>query len=215
VSAEIVTLADERQRFWSLLKEMAGLASASREAEFETKLAQITAEYEAKLAALKANYPAQIARRMASALLQQGGMTTIEELLKTTPTVVPNAAPVVPAPVMPTTAPATANIATEPQPAPVSATAAVAVAEPDELTMDAFIESARCTTCNECTNLNNRMFAYNGDKQAYIKDPKAGIFAQLVTAAERCPVGIIHPGSPLNPKEKDLAKWVERAKKFQ
>jgi hypothetical protein len=33
-------------------------------------------------------------------------------------------------------------------------------------------------------------------------------------AAERCPVGIIHPGTPLNPNEKDLAKWVERAKPF-
>jgi pyruvate-ferredoxin/flavodoxin oxidoreductase len=215
VSAEIVTLADERQRFWALLKEMAGLASASREAEFDSKLAQLTADYEAKLAALKAEYPALIARRMANALLQQGGKTTIEELLKTTPTVVPNAPPVIPPPVVPTAAPTTVSVAATPQLAPASPNAAVAVEEPEELTMEAFIESARCTTCNECTNLNNRMFAYNGEKQAYIKDPKAGTFAQLVTAAERCPVGIIHPGSPLNPREKDLAKWVDRAKKFQ
>lgn len=80
--------------------------------------------------------------------------------------------------------------------------------------MEAYIESARCTTCNECTNLNGKLFAYNADKQAYIKDVKAGTFAQLVTAAERCPVAIIHPGTPLNPREKDLAKWVERAKRF-
>jgi len=80
--------------------------------------------------------------------------------------------------------------------------------------LEAYIDSARCTSCNECTNLNNRMFAYNGDKQAYVKDPKAGTFQQLVVAAERCPVSIIHPGSPLNPKEKDLPKWVKRAEKF-
>ena len=80
--------------------------------------------------------------------------------------------------------------------------------------MEAFIESVRCTTCDECTNLNSRLFAYNANKQAYIKNAKAGTFAQLVQAAEKCPVSAIHPGTPLNPREKDLAKWIERAKPF-
>jgi pyruvate-ferredoxin/flavodoxin oxidoreductase len=101
---------------------------------------------------------------------------------------------------------------------PVAATttapaAAVAVAD-DDMAIEPSIDSARCTTCNECTNLNNRLFAYNAEKQAYIKDPKAGTFAQLVQAAEKCPVSVIHPGTPLNPKERDLAKWIERAKPF-
>jgi pyruvate-ferredoxin/flavodoxin oxidoreductase len=84
----------------------------------------------------------------------------------------------------------------------------------EPLAIEPYIDSVRCTTCNECTNLNGRMFAYNADKQAYIKDPSAGTFQQLVLAAERCPVAIIHPGTPLNPKEKDLAKWVKRAERF-
>ena len=84
----------------------------------------------------------------------------------------------------------------------------------EPLVLEAYIDSERCTSCNECTNLNNRMFSYNAVKQAYVKDPKAGTFQQLVIAAERCPVSIIHPGSPLNPREKDLAKWVKRAEKF-
>jgi pyruvate-ferredoxin/flavodoxin oxidoreductase len=58
------------------------------------------------------------------------------------------------------------------------------------------------------------MFAYNENKQAYIRDPRAGTFAQLVRAAEVCPAGLIHPGTPLNAKEKDLAKWIERAQPF-
>lgn len=82
------------------------------------------------------------------------------------------------------------------------------------MAMEAFIESARCTTCDECTNLNKKLFGYNAQKQAYVKDPKAGTFAQLVQAAEKCPVAAIHPGTPLNPREKDLAKWTERAKPF-
>ena len=96
-----------------------------------------------------------------------------------------------------------------------SAGAPAAVADDDDpLVLEAYIDSARCTTCDECTNINNRLFAYNGEKQAYVKDARAGTFQQLVIAAERCPVSIIHPGSPLNAKEKDLAKWLKRAEKF-
>jgi ferredoxin len=99
--------------------------------------------------------------------------------------------------------------------AAVAPAAATAVADADDdMAIEPSIDSARCTTCNECTNLNNRLFAYNAEKQAYIKDQKAGTFAQLVQAAEKCPVSAIHPGTPLNPKERDLAKWIERAKPF-
>jgi pyruvate-ferredoxin/flavodoxin oxidoreductase len=62
--------------------------------------------------------------------------------------------------------------------------------------------------------VSKKLFAYNADKQSYIKDPKGGTFAQLVKAAELCPVRAIHPGTPLNPNEKDLAKWIERAARF-
>jgi ferredoxin len=84
----------------------------------------------------------------------------------------------------------------------------------DDLAIDPSIDSARCTSCNECTNLNGKMFGYNANKQATIKDADAGTFQQLVVAAERCPVGIIHPGTPRNAKEKDLAKWLKRAEPF-
>jgi pyruvate-ferredoxin/flavodoxin oxidoreductase len=58
------------------------------------------------------------------------------------------------------------------------------------------------------------MFAYNEDGLAYIKDPRAGTFKQLVMAAETCAPGIIHPGDPLNPDEKDLDKLIKRAEPF-
>jgi hypothetical protein len=59
------------------------------------------------------------------------------------------------------------------------------------------------------------MFNYDDNKQAYIADASAGTFAQLVQAAEKCPVEIIHPGTPLNPKEKQLEKWIKRAEPFK
>jgi pyruvate-ferredoxin/flavodoxin oxidoreductase len=206
------------------------------QAEFDQRLAALRAEYEAKIHDIKASYPPQIARRLAEGLIRHGGGSAISELLATLPEVVPNgnghgaapaeaAAP--PAAVSPARAPvAAAAAAVAPAPAPAApapapepdavavGTATVAADEDDALVLEAYIDSVRCTSCNECTNLNKKMFAYNADKQAYVKDASAGTYQQLVTAAERCPVSIIHPGSPLNPKEKDLEKWVKRGAKF-
>ncbi len=82
------------------------------------------------------------------------------------------------------------------------------------MALEAYIESSRCTSCDECTRINRKVFAYNEKKQAYIKDAAAGTFKDLVTAAEKCPVGIIHPGTPINPKEKGLEKLIQRAARF-
>jgi pyruvate-ferredoxin/flavodoxin oxidoreductase len=88
------------------------------------------------------------------------------------------------------------------------------VAEDEGVGLEPYIQTELCTACNECTNINKKMFAYNAKKQAYIKDAKAGTFRELVMAAEKCPVTIIHPATPLNPKEKDLDKWLKRAARF-
>jgi len=240
VSNEIVRLAEERLRFWSLLRELAGVKVTTNardqvvgelESEYTAKVDALRAEYESKIATLQATYPAQVARRMAEALLRGGPERTVKEILLTADlradlkadfttdsraefgaTAVKTAGKTAVETAGKTAVETAGKTAVET--AVKTAVSSTAVAEPDELQMEAFIESARCTTCNECTNLNGKMFAYNADKQAYIKDVKAGTFAQLVTAAERCPVSIIHPGTPLNPKEKDLAKWVTRAKRF-
>jgi pyruvate-ferredoxin/flavodoxin oxidoreductase len=206
--------------------------SGELESRYEAQLSAVQAEYEQKLAALRATYPAVVARRMAEGLLKAtaGGRMNVAELLAKA-TATPNLAPIGPevlgvtnltagavaagpvpqAPVSPeTSAPVSAAISSS-----AAAVAAPAAADEDDgLALDPYIDSDRCTTCNECTNLNGKMFSYNENKQAVIKDPRAGTFAQLVTAAERCPAGLIHPGTPLNPKEKDLEKWVKRAEKF-
>ncbi len=88
------------------------------------------------------------------------------------------------------------------------------VPEPARNPDDAYIETIRCSTCNECTQVNPRMFAYNENKQAYIADLKAGTYAQLVEAAESCQLSIIHPGKPWNPAEASLEALMERAKPF-
>ncbi|HWI81635.1 hypothetical protein [Ramlibacter sp.] len=109
----------------------------------------------------------------------------------------------------PAAAAAVAPAATAPAAAP-SVAAEAPARNPDE----AFIETERCSSCNECTQLNGKMFAYNENQQAYIKDPDAGTYADLVQAAENCQVAVIHPGQPRNPAEPGLAELLERAKPF-
>ena len=81
-------------------------------------------------------------------------------------------------------------------------------------TDEPYIETARCNSCSECVNKNRLMFAYNENKQAYIADAGAGSFRDLVEAAEKCQMAIIHPGKPKNPDEPGLEELIERAKPF-
>ena len=62
--------------------------------------------------------------------------------------------------------------------------------------------------------INSKIFAYNEEKRAYVKDPKGGPYRDLVRAAEKCTAQVIHPGTPLDPKEKDIDKLLKRAEKY-
>jgi ferredoxin len=115
---------------------------------------------------------------------------------------------------------------TPPEPGPVAAaapatpvppvlTAAATTPEPARSPDEAYIETERCSTCNECTTINSKMFAYNQNRQAYLADLTAGTYAQLVEAAESCQVSVIHPGKPRDPQEPGLEELVKRAAAFR
>jgi hypothetical protein len=116
------------------------------------------------------------------------------------------------------TEPVAASLATA---APVAAppaepTAGAAAPAPPAHTRDeAWIETSRCSTCNECLGVNDRMFKYDANKQAYLADPAAGTYAQLVLAAESCQVAIIHPGKPRDAAEPGLDELLARAEPFR
>jgi ferredoxin len=99
-------------------------------------------------------------------------------------------------------------------PAPVPAPAPPEAEKAAPASDAAYIETPRCTTCEECVKINSRMFVYDANKQAYIADPRAGTYRELVEAAESCQVSIIHPGKPLDANEPGLAELAERAKPF-
>jgi len=127
------------------------------------------------------------------------GLTEIRQVPAAPPAAAEPVAEVAPAVAAPAT-PAAAPAAVEAAKAPSSD--------------DAYIETPRCTSCNECTQFNNRMFAYDVNKQAYIADISAGTYRELVEAAENCQVSIIHPGKPRNPDEPGLDELLERARPF-
>ena len=78
-----------------------------------------------------------------------------------------------------------------------------------------WIDTPECTACDECTDINPNIFAYNEDKQAVVINPKGGSYLDIVKAAEKCTAEAIHPGTPFDPNEPNLDKLVKRAEKYQ
>jgi pyruvate-ferredoxin/flavodoxin oxidoreductase len=91
---------------------------------------------------------------------------------------------------------------------------AAAAAAPAGDYMAPWIDTNECTACDECTNLNSKIFVYNENKKAYIKDPNGGPYRDLVKAAEKCTARIIHPGLPRDRSAKDIEAWIKRAEKY-
>jgi pyruvate-ferredoxin/flavodoxin oxidoreductase len=79
----------------------------------------------------------------------------------------------------------------------------------------AWIDQTECTACDECTTINPKIFEYDENKKAFVKDPKGGSFKDIVRAAEKCTGKCIHPGTPVDPNEKGVEKLIKRAEKFQ
>ncbi|MBS1826122.1 MAG: 2-oxoacid:acceptor oxidoreductase family protein [Acidobacteria bacterium] len=77
-----------------------------------------------------------------------------------------------------------------------------------------WIDSAECTSCDECININPKVFAYDDHKHAFIKDANGGPYKDLVRAAEKCTAQVIHPGYPADGSDKETQKLIARAKKY-
>lgn len=106
-----------------------------------------------------------------------------------------------------------------PGPAPLQAAPATPAVTPEPAAAgpsgdEPYIETPRCTSCDECTQINSVVFAYDANKQAYIANRDAATYRELVEAAESCQVSIIHPGKPRNPNEPGLDELLKRAEPF-
>lgn len=222
VGRTLLAACRDRLDWWRTLQELAGARSeyvheavAAERERFERELVaereRLTAEKERAVAEAAAGAAEAAMRKLAETLLA----TDAEQIAAV---VAPRAA--APASVA-TSHQAVAGTAATAAPSDDSpaATAAPSAspangAADDDVAEDAWIDSVLCTSCNDCINLNGRLFVYNANKQATIGDVTAGTYAELVTAAEKCPSRCIHPGRPVNPAEPGLDELVRRAAKF-
>ncbi len=210
VSRALVFACRDRLNYWHTLQELAGIhnfyveAAVDRiideqRAAIEAEREQLRKEHEEELETVRSEAAGEAMGQLVDFLMGSdlSGMVVGDSRLATMP------------PPTPTEAETPADTA-EPAPEPVRDE------EPEEeLSFDEpWLDTAMCTTCDDCMSINKMMFAYNEDKQAFIRDPRAGPYADLVAAAEICPAKCIHPGKPLDPNEPGLDELIARAEPF-
>ncbi|HEY5657456.1 MAG TPA: ferredoxin [Myxococcota bacterium] len=209
VTRALALASEDRARGWRVLQELAGYdnvfatrAAQAARAQLQAEAAELERAHAEALARARTDATRASMERLAAALVRPGGIGPLLSGAAPAPAAFTPAAPVV---------------AEAPAAAPAAA-AAPAVAQPavegEAGVSDPYIDSALCTTCNECTKLNGQLFKYNAEKQAYIADASAGTFKQLVKAAELCPARCIHPGKPRPGDSTATPQLIERAAKY-
>jgi len=205
VAWPVVLACKERLDFWNYLQENGGInnyhveqammnAKDKLQAEAEIELSTLKEEHEKEIEKVRDETANEAMEKLTSMLLDLDTASIVTAAPSTTPS-----------------APATVAM-----PAEEATTEAPPAEEEEEVLSlgEPWIETPLCTSCNECVNLNDKLFKYNADKLAFIADPKGGPFADIVKAAEKCPVKVIHPGAPLNSDEPNLDDLKKRAEKF-
>jgi ferredoxin len=212
VSGPLTAACRDRLQYWRTLQELSGVRNEyvgeavahereQAEARLAAEIATLQSEHAAELEKVRAGAAGEAMQRLAETLLG----TDVSTLAVA-------AAPGAPRPAAAAQA-AAAPAAEAPEEA-VEAPAVVVPEEEEEGPEEAWIDSVLCTTCNDCININAQLFVYNANKQALIGDVRAGTYAQMVQAAEKCPARCIHPGKPLDPNEPNLDQLIARAKPF-
>ena len=196
----------ERLDFWHFIQEFGGVNSYHVQravARTKTELSEQQAEEIAKLEKAYENRIEEVRQRTAGEAMEKLSAILLDlDTLGSLPAI------------------GTKKAATPIAAAPVQVEAKMPEApkaEADEeltISAEAWLETIRCTSCNECININPNCFKYDANKQAVIADVKAATFLQLVTAAEKCPAKCIHPGQPLDSNEPGLDDLIKRADVF-
>lgn len=209
VSRALVFACRDRLNYWHTLQELAGVQNfyvdaavdriiAEQQAASDAEREQLQKEHEEALETVRTEAAGEAMGQLVDVLMgaDLSSVVTGSEPLASMPAATPEAP------------------AAQAEAAPEAPAAPEPEAE-DELSFDEpWLDTAMCTTCDDCMGVNKMMFAYNDDKQAIIKDPKAGPYADLVEAAEICPAKCIHPGKPLDPNEAGLDELIARAEPY-
>ncbi len=207
VTRAMIHACKDRLNFWHSLQEFAGVknafidkAVAETRTELEAKATiereQLLAAHQAEIARVKSESAAEVMGRLTDILLE---MDLSSPLPMATMKMPPKAQ---------------SQAETKPEAANTVETDAETDTDEDEIIEEAWIDSALCTSCNDCLAINPVLFVYNENNQAYLSDLSTGTYAHLVEAAEICPSKCIHPGLPIDKSEKDLDELIARAAPF-
>ena len=222
VTRAVVAIVLQCLAAWRHLQEVGGINNSYTAHQVALEKARLEAEQQAAIKSLEEQYSRQLDQdlgQLTEEIVQRIAQQLVQAVRLGSPqaaTGVVEAATGVTARVArPAAKEAAPADAAEPAAAPTKTPAALDDDEGEAVNLDAaYIETPRCTTCDECTKLNPLIFVYDSNKQAYIKDAAAGPYKDIVKAAEKCPVKIIHPGKPLNPAEPHLEDLIKRAEPF-
>ncbi len=174
----------DRMLAWRLLEELAGVRNSYVESATAQLREELGTSSTTDEAALVERVKIETIQKLVSVLMSSqplpaGSLSGILLPPMPVPALAPAAAPVAPK-----------------APEEQAAAAVVTPEAEEEVSEDPYIDSFLCTSCNDCMKINKLVFQYDGNKQAYIADAKAGTYAELVKAAEGCPAKCIHPGKP-------------------
>jgi ferredoxin len=206
VTRELALASRDRLRGWRVIQELAGYQNVFAERAAAEARDQALAEAGEQTAELEQAHADELERVRSEAARES--MERLAAVL-----ISPDGIPAMGAPAARAAQPAPP--AESPEAAAAEPAVVEEVVEEEAVSFDEpYIDTPLCTTCNECTNLNAQLFHYNAEKQAYIADPAAGSFAELVKAAELCPAHCIHPGKPRDGDSTATPELIERAAKF-
>ena len=207
VSRALVFACRDRRNYWRTLQELAGVHNVYVEAAIERVLEDARAAAETEREELIKTHEQELESARSEAAGDAMGQLVDVLMGADLSSMVSDSALAT----MPAAAPAETIVEpdaeAEPQELEEEEEEAISFDEP-------WLDTAACTTCDDCMGINKMMFVYNEDKQAILRDPHAGTYADLVEAAEICPAKCIHPGKPLDPNEPGLEELIARAEPF-
>ena len=210
VSRALTFACRDRLNYWHTLQELAGIQNFYVEEAIERIIAEQQAALDAEREQLKKEHAEELESVRSEAAGDAMGQLVDVLMGADLSGMVGDGSPLA---TMPASEPAIEEAAAEdaadepPPPAEEEAEEELSFDEP-------WLDTAMCTTCDDCMAINKMMFVYNADKQAIIQDVNAGTYAHLVAAAEICPAKCIHPGKPLDPNEPGLDDLIARAAPF-
>ncbi len=210
VSRALILACRDRLNYWRTLQEMAGIRNVYVEQAIERVTEEQRAADEAVRERLAKEHEEALENVRSEAADKVMGQLVDVLMGADLSDMIGGGGPLATLPAREATSPeadTAADVAEPPAESEVEEEEALSFDEP-------WLDTELCTTCDDCMGVNKMMFAYNDNKQAIIRDPKAGPYADLVAAAEICPAKCIHPGKPLDPNEPGLEELIARAEPF-